>query len=72
MKKIIRFALILLVGAILGYVFHNKIDSKLKEKFGNERVESAKATTEKLAESTYEKGKNAVNSIKDTLSKEDD
>lgn len=42
MKKLIRFLLILVVGMILGYVFHDPIDAKLKAKFGNEKVENAK------------------------------
>jgi len=36
MKGLFRFALTLLIGAILGYIFHNQIDTKLKAKFGAE------------------------------------
>jgi len=44
MKTIIRFVLLLTIGALLGYVFHNTIDSYLKSKFGEATVETAKET----------------------------
>jgi len=44
--KLIRFLLVLAIGAILGYVFHNPIDVKLKEKFGTDKVETVRAKTE--------------------------
>ena len=63
MKKILRFAIILLIGAIFGYVFHNPIDVKLKEKFGNEKVEKGKEIVENGTEKAVELGE----AIKDTV-----
>lgn len=63
MKKLIRFLLVLTIGAILGYVFHNPIDAKLKEKFGDEKVETAKDKIEKGGETVVE----YADAIKDTV-----
>jgi outer membrane lipoprotein-sorting protein len=48
MKKLIRFVFVLALGAALGYVFHNPIDTKLKAKFGANKVESVRAETEEV------------------------
>lgn len=57
MKKLIRFLLILVVGMILGYLFHNTIDAKLKATFGKERVEKTNAIVKKGIKNTAEVGK---------------
>ena len=67
MKKLFNFLLVLLIGAILGYVFHNPIDVKLKEKFGENRVEAGKAKVEDLGEKAYDAGKAGANAIKEEL-----
>jgi len=71
MKAIIRFALTLLIGAILGYIFHTPIDTKLKAKFGSERVEKTRAVAEEklgnVAEKGVEVGKAAVKAGKEAL-----
>jgi hypothetical protein len=63
MKKLFRFLLVLTIGAILGYVFHNPIDTKLKGWFGNENVETAKEKIEKGGETVVE----YADAIKDTV-----
>ena len=71
MKKLIKLVVILAIGAFFGYVFHDTIDTKLKEKFGEETVETVKDSTrekvgkiakdgKKVAEGAYEGGKNAM------------
>ncbi len=55
MKKILNFLLVLLIGAALGYVFHNPIDEKLKAKFGDDKVEIVRAETEKTLRNGSEK-----------------
>jgi len=55
MKSLIRFALTLLIGAILGYIFHNPIDTKLKAKFGADKVENTRAKTEETLRNGSEK-----------------
>ena len=70
MKKLIRFLLVLAIGAILGYVFHTPIDTKLKEKFGTDKVETVRAKTEKKLTEVGEKGvvgKAAVKAGKEAL-----
>jgi hypothetical protein len=71
MKAIIRFALTLLIGAILGYVFHTPIDTKLKAKFGTDKVETVRAKTEEKLTEVGEKGvvvgKAAVKAGKEAL-----
>ncbi len=69
MKKLLNFLLVLAIGAILGYVFHNPIDVKLKEKFGETRIEAAKDKVEDLGEkgvvlskAMVEAGKEAIDS----------
>jgi hypothetical protein len=75
MKSLIRFALTLLIGAILGYIFHNPIDTKLKTKFGAEKVETVRAGAEEklgnvaeksvvVGKAAYEAGKEALDSTK--------
>ena len=39
MGKLIKFLLILVVGMILGYVFHDPIETKLNAWLGKDRVE---------------------------------
>lgn len=67
MKKLIRFLLILIAGIILGYLFHDKIDTKLKAKYGNEKVEVAKNNTKKGIENSYNAGKALVKKGVDTV-----
>lgn len=64
MKKLIGFLLILVVGMVLGYVFHDPIDTKLKAKFGNDRVENAKTATKKGINNTIEVGKEVGKNLK--------
>lgn len=59
MKKLIRFVLVLALGAFLGYVFHDTIDTKMKAKFGDEKVENINAKTKKFAEKAGDAGKAA-------------
>lgn len=54
MKKLI---LVFVVGLVLGYVFHQPIDSYLKSKFGTEKVENGKKIVEDTVEKGVEKGK---------------
>lgn len=67
MKKLLRFLLVLIIGCILGYVFHNPIDDKLKAKFGNDRVEAGKARVEKFGEKTVDVANAAVDAVKNEL-----
>lgn len=71
MKTLIRFALTLLIGAFLGYVFHNPIDTKIKAKFGAERTEAVRAKTEEklteVGEKTLVVGKAAFEAGKEAL-----
>lgn len=67
MKKLIRFLLILVVGIILGYLFHDKIDTKLKAKYGEQKVEKAKTATKKSIENTYNAGKALAKKGVDTV-----
>lgn len=67
MKKLIRFVLVLALGAILGYVFHDPIDTKLKAKFGEEKVEAGKSKVEDLGEKAYDAGKAGIAAIQEEL-----
>jgi hypothetical protein len=71
MKKLIRFLFILIAGMIMGYLFHDKIDTKLKAKYGNEKVEIAKTNAKKGIENTYNAGKalakKGVNTVKEAI-----
>ena len=71
MKKLFNFLLVLLIGAALGYVFHNPIDTKLKAKFGADKVETTRAVTEEKlragAETTVEVGKAMVEAGKEAI-----
>jgi len=71
MKKLINFVLVLALGAFLGYVFHNPIDTKLKAKFGAERTEKVRAAAEEkltdVGEKTIVVGKAAVEAGKEAL-----
>ena len=67
MKGIIRFVLVLALGAVLGYVFHNPIDTKLKKKFGNDKVEAAKDKIQNGGEKAYDAGKAGVEAIKEEI-----
>ena len=71
MKKLFNFLLVLAIGAILGYVFHNPIDVKLKEKFGADKVEIARAGTEEAlrngSEKAVEVGKAMVEAGKEAI-----
>ena len=71
MKKLIGFLFILVVGVMLGYFFHNPIDTKLKTWFGTEKVERANTTVhngaktgKKLLNKGVNAGKTALNNIK--------
>lgn len=57
MKKLINIVLIIVAGAILGYVFHDPIDTKLKAKFGEENVKAGKANIERGGEKLVDAGK---------------
>ena len=66
-KKLIRFVLVLALGAFLGYVFHDTIDGKLKDKLGEERTEEVKAKTQNFAENAGEAGKAAFEAGKEVI-----
>jgi flagellar motor component MotA len=76
MKKLLGIVLILIVGIIIGYVFHDPIDSKLKAKFGETFVENTNTAIEKggkkagkvtkqVVKKTGENIKEAVDSVKE-------
>ena len=65
MKTIIRFVLLLTIGALLGYVFHNTIDSYLKSKLGEPFVEKLNHETKRVTEKTVEVGKAAFDAGKE-------
>jgi len=71
MKKLINFLLVLAIGAILGYIFHNPIDVKLKEKFGADKVEATRAIAEEkltdVGEKTVVVGKAMVEAGKEAV-----
>ena len=71
MKNLIRFLFVLVLGAALGYVFHNPIDAKLKAKFGADKVETVRAETEEALRDGSEKavvvGKAAFEAGKEAL-----
>lgn len=71
MRKLIRFLFVLVLGAALGYVFHNPIDTKLKTKFGADKVENTRAQTEETLRNGSEKavvvGKAMVEAGKEAL-----
>lgn len=71
MKSLIKLVLTLAIGAFLGYVFHDTFDTKLKEKFGEDTIESVKNSSrervdklvedgEKVAKGAIEGGKKAM------------
>lgn len=64
MKKIINFLLVLAFGAVLGYVFHNTIDVKLKTKFGEVKVEAGKTVVENSTEKVIELGEAIIDTVK--------
>ena len=68
MKTLIKFVLVLAIGVILGYVFSNPIDAKLKSKLGYDRVEKLKVQVEKGVikgvEKTIDAGNAAVEEFK--------
>ena len=70
MKTLIRFLLVLILGAALGYVFHNSIDTKLKAKFGAKKVETVRAAAEEklsdIAEKSVVAGKAGLKAAKET------
>jgi len=74
MKSLIKLVLTLAIGAFLGYVFHDTIDSKLKEKFGNETVENVKDSSRekvgKLAEDSKKVAKGAIEGGKEAMNDE--
>lgn len=71
MKKLFNFLLVLVLGAALGYVFHNPIDTKLKARFGADKVETTRAGAEKTIRKGSEKaivvGKAMVDAGKEAL-----
>ena len=67
MKKLIRFLLVLALGAFLGYVFHDAIDGKLIAKIGEEKTEEVKAKTQNFAENAGDAGKAAFEAGKEAL-----
>jgi len=60
MKKLIKLVLVLAIGAFLGYVFHDSIDSKLKSKFGEEKIEKVKKDTKEITNNSAKIGKAVV------------
>ena len=62
MKKLILI-LVFVLGMILGYVFHQPVDSFLKSKFGIARVEKGKQIVESTVEKGVEKGKKIVDVV---------
>jgi uncharacterized membrane protein len=56
MKTLFKI-LVLLTCVVLGYVFSNTIDAKLKSKLGDERVEKFKVQVKKTTVKTVEVGK---------------
>ena len=71
MKKLIRFVLVLALGAFLGYVFHDTIDSKMKSKLGDEKVEQINNKTKRFAEKAGEAGKAAYEAGKEVMDSTD-
>lgn len=67
MKKLVGFLLILAAGAVLGYVFHDPIDAKLKGKFGDEKVEAAKEKIEEGGEKALVITEGAVEGAKKAI-----
>jgi hypothetical protein len=67
MKKLIGILLLLALGIVLGYVFHNKIDTKLKARFGEEKVEAGKAKIKEGGEKVYDAGKAGVTAVQKEL-----
>lgn len=71
MKKLIRFLLVLALGAALGYIFNDVIDGKLKEKYGDEKVETVRENAKEKIGEGVEKGgeivKGAVEGAKDSI-----
>jgi len=70
MKTLIKFVLVLAIGVILGYVFSNPIDAKLKSKLGYDRVEKLKVQVEKGVIKGVDAGKAAVEAGADAVKKE--
>ena len=67
MKKLIRFVLVLALGVIIGYVFNNPIDTKLKAKYGEEKVEKFKVGVEYIGKKGADVGKAAFEAGKQEL-----
>jgi len=56
MKNLIKLVLVLALGIFLGYVFNNPIDAKLKDKFGEEKVEKVKFGVKYIGDKTIDAG----------------
>jgi len=67
MRKLIRLLLVLTIGVVFGYVFHNSIDTKLKARFGNERVEAGKKKVENGTEKHIMQEKQVLLPLKKNL-----
>ena len=67
MKKLIGILLVFLIGCVLGYVFHEPIDTKLKARFGDEKTEAFKAKVEDVGEKTVDVSKAMVDAGKEEL-----
>lgn len=68
MKKLIRFLLVLAIGAFLGYVFHNPIDDKLTQWFGAEKVETINDKTKDFADKADDAVRAGVDEFKNDSS----
>ena len=64
MKKLIKLVLVFAIGMVIGYVFHNTIDTRLKAKFGTTEVTKGKQIVENSVRTTVTKGKQIVNEVK--------
>ena len=64
MKKLIKVLVILAIGVVLGYVYHNDIDTKLKDVFGTSVVEKGKDVVEKGIEKSVDKTKKVAENFK--------
>ena len=71
MKRLLRLAVVLLIGCVLGFVFHDPIDTKLTEKFGKENVESGKELVEKGVEKGKELTEKGIDKGKEFIQEKD-
>lgn len=70
MKKLVNFLIVLFLGMFLGYVFHNRIDTKLRSWFGDEKVNVAVEKTKVLIDKGEKITKGAIEGAKDSIKDE--